>query len=78
MADFALFVAVQVQTYVAQLEQKLSSDERGQGMVEYGLILALVAAASVLVLATMGGDLKTKFTSISTCISGASTTACAG
>jgi pilus assembly protein Flp/PilA len=70
MADFALFVAVQVQSYVAHLEQKLNSDERGQGMVEYGLILALIAAASVAILHTMGTGLSNKFTTISTCVSG--------
>ena len=76
MADFALFVAVQVQTYVAQLEQKLNSDERGQGMVEYGLILALVAAVAAVTLKTLGSGLGDKFTSITTCIAGTATNAC--
>lgn len=41
-------------------------NEKGQGMVEYGLILALVAVAVVGLLTTMGTDIGAKFTEIST------------
>lgn len=41
-------------------------NEKGQGMVEYGLILALVAVAVIVVLGTMGNDLNTMFTNVST------------
>lgn len=43
----------------------LASEESGQGMVEYGLILALVSVAVVIVLGTMGGQLKAIFENIS-------------
>lgn len=36
--------------------------ERGQGMVEYGLILALISVVVIGVLTTMGGNLNTMFT----------------
>ena len=36
----------------------LVSEESGQGMVEYGLILSLVAIAVVVVLGTMGTKLN--------------------
>jgi Flp pilus assembly pilin Flp len=38
--------------------------ELGQTMVEYGLILALVAAVAVVTLALLGPDLKNIFTSV--------------
>lgn len=40
------------------------NDEQGQGMVEYGLILALVALGCIALLKGMGESLVTKFTSI--------------
>jgi len=40
------------------------NEEEGQGMVEYGLILALVALGCIALLKGMGEDLVTKFTSI--------------
>lgn len=43
----------------------LASEESGQGMVEYGLILALVSIAVVIVLGTMGGQLKAIFENVS-------------
>lgn len=36
-------------------------DERGQGLVEYGLIIALVAVAAILVLIFLGGAISEKF-----------------
>jgi pilus assembly protein Flp/PilA len=45
--------------------KKLWKDERGQGMAEYGLIIALVAIVVIIALTTMGGKLKTKFDKIS-------------
>lgn len=40
-------------------------NEKGQGMVEYGLILALIAVVVIGVMTTMGTDLKAMFTSVS-------------
>ncbi|WP_024822038.1 Flp family type IVb pilin [Aminobacterium mobile] len=36
-------------------------DEEGQGMVEYGLIIALVSLAVILILGALGGSLKQLF-----------------
>jgi pilus assembly protein Flp/PilA len=34
-------------------------DEEGQGLAEYGLILALIAVACIVALRTLGGDIST-------------------
>jgi len=39
----------------------LMKDERGQGMAEYGLIIALVAIVVIVALTTLGTKLKAKF-----------------
>ena len=41
-------------------------EEDGQGMVEYGLIIALIAVVVMGVLVTLGTDLKGKFQAIVT------------
>ena len=47
-----------------KLKQMFMAEE-GQGMVEYGLILALVAVVVIVILTTMGGQLKSIFTNVS-------------
>lgn len=44
--------------------RNLFSSEEGQGMAEYGLILALVAVAAIAALTAMGGGLGDIFTGI--------------
>ncbi|HHW15701.1 MAG TPA: Flp family type IVb pilin [Firmicutes bacterium] len=44
--------------------KRLFQEEAGQGMVEYGLIIALVAIAVIVVLQLMGGSLNKTFTNI--------------
>lgn len=41
-----------------------ASEESGQGMVEYALIIALVAIVVIGVLTTLGGTLQDTFTGI--------------
>jgi pilus assembly protein Flp/PilA len=48
---------------LAELVERLRR-EHGQGMVEYGLILVLVAIAVVVALTSVGGQLKTVFNTI--------------
>jgi len=45
--------------------KKLWTEERGQGMTEYGLILALLVIGVIAILATMGGKLIDKFNEVS-------------
>lgn len=44
--------------------KNLFEDESGQGMVEYGLILALVAVVVIVALTFMGDQIKDIFQSI--------------
>ncbi|TLN00091.1 Flp family type IVb pilin [bacterium] len=44
--------------------KKLWGEEKGQGMTEYGLILALIVIAVIAVLTLMGGKLKNTFTEV--------------
>jgi pilus assembly protein Flp/PilA len=46
-------------------------DEEGQGMVEYGLILALIAIAVIAILGTMGDNIRALFQRTSDTMEGA-------
>ena len=62
--------------YINKLIEKLKKDEKGQGMVEYALIIAFVAAIAIFVL---NGQLKTSvngaFTGASSAVTDATTEA---
>ena len=53
---------VSLQNFVSQ---PLHRDERGATAVEYGLMVALIAAVIVGVVTTLGGKLGTLFTTVS-------------
>lgn len=44
-----------------QMINKFLKDEKGQGMTEYGLIIALVAIAIIVALTAMSGKLSAVF-----------------
>ena len=44
--------------------QQVLKNEKGQGMVEYGLILALIAVVVIGVMTTMGTNLQAMFTNV--------------
>lgn len=48
--------------------RNLISEEEGQGMVEYALILALVSVVAIATLTTMGGNVNTVFTNATTAL----------
>ncbi len=50
---------------IVWVQAKLS-DDRGQGMVEYGLIIALIAVVLIGALTLLGGGLGNVFKSITT------------
>lgn len=43
----------------------LVEEESGQGMVEYGLILALISVAAILTMTTLGNNINAMFTKVS-------------
>jgi pilus assembly protein Flp/PilA len=45
-------------TYVSALIQSFRSDEEGQGLAEYGLILSLIAIVAIIALIVIGGQLS--------------------
>ncbi len=47
----------------------LNDDEKGQGMVEYGIMIAVVALVVLLGLALLGTNLNTAFSSLATWVS---------
>ena len=50
-------------TYINSLVQKLKASEKGQGMVEYALIIAFVAAIAIFALSDggLGGAVSSAF-----------------
>jgi len=55
---------VSMMAFVAGVKDRLSS-EKGATAVEYGLLVALIAAVIVVIVATLGGQINTAFTTIS-------------
>lgn len=48
-----------------EMVTSILQNEKGQGMVEYGLILALIAVVVIGIMTTMGTNLTTLYTTIS-------------
>lgn len=44
--------------------KRLCAEEQGQGMAEYGLILALVAVVVIIALTSIGTGIKAKFEAV--------------
>jgi pilus assembly protein Flp/PilA len=51
---------------------KFFKDECGASMVEYGLLVALIAVVCILAVTTLGTSLSTKFQDVSTSVNAAS------
>ncbi|MGA3184227.1 MAG: Flp family type IVb pilin [Candidatus Dormibacteria bacterium] len=52
------------------MDRGLSRREEGQGMVEYALILTLVAVVVLLILTTVGKQVKDVFSNVNSSLSG--------
>lgn len=46
--------------------KKFFNDESGATMVEYAILVALIAVAAIAIIAVLGGQINTAFTSVST------------
>lgn len=58
-----------------KLLRNLWNDETGATAIEYGLIAALVSVAAIAALTAMGGSLRDMFTTVSTELQNATTSA---
>ncbi|MGX1100175.1 Flp family type IVb pilin [Amorphus sp. MBR-141] len=52
---------------------RFSSDETGGGLVEYALIVALIALGSITAMTTLGGNINSKFADIGTTLTSVNT-----
>jgi pilus assembly protein Flp/PilA len=50
------------------LESKFAADERGASMVEYGLLLALIAVIAIVAVKALGGSVSTKFSEVTSAV----------
>lgn len=41
-----------------------AGDEKGQGMIEYGLLIALISIAAIVIITGIGGGLVSNFTTV--------------
>ncbi|GAA0205105.1 MULTISPECIES: Flp family type IVb pilin [unclassified Aeromicrobium] len=57
-----------VLAFVAGLKDR--RDEKGATAVEYGLLVALIAAVLIVVIGFLGGDVRDAFTGVETAIDG--------
>ena len=57
--------------YLALAGLELKKREEGQALVEYALILALIAVVSIAALTTLGGNVATQLGNIASAIGGA-------
>lgn len=56
------------------LVKRLWKEEEGQGMVEYGLIIALISVVAIALLTDIGTNLQTKFQSVKDALTSSSPT----
>jgi pilus assembly protein Flp/PilA len=64
-----------INEFVTRLMAKFQEvkEEAGQTLVEYGLIVALLSIAAIVILSTLGGDIVNVFTTVSTKLQDAQT-----
>ena len=56
---------------VSYLQARFAKNERGAALVEYALLLALIAVVCIVALTTLGGQASSKFTDVGNSISAA-------
>ena len=65
--DIFTKLVISGQTWVTRLRER----QEGQALVEYALILALIAVVSIAALTTLGGNVATQLGNIASAIGGA-------
>ncbi|MFC8597921.1 MULTISPECIES: Flp family type IVb pilin [unclassified Isoptericola] len=74
MNRVAAFITTSLHVFTDRLQDR-SQDERGATAVEYGLLVGLIAVVIIAVVAALGGQLNTLFTSVLTKLGGTVPTA---
>ena len=64
----------QVRAMIGTFAHRVVRNERGASMVEYALLLALIAVACITAVSLLGNQASDKFTDVGDKISGAGTT----
>ncbi|MDQ0031011.1 Flp family type IVb pilin [Arthrobacter bambusae] len=59
---------INVIAFVAGVKDRLTSSEKGATAVEYGMLVALIAAVIVTVVGLLGGKINTAFTAINSAL----------
>ena len=54
----------QFRILVSYIQARLNTDERGAALVEYALLVALIAVVCIIALTTLGGGIRDKFTEV--------------
>ncbi len=66
-----MFITTQARLIAQYIANRVTKDERGASMVEYALLLALIAVVCIAAVKTLGSSAAAKFSDVSTNVSGA-------
>lgn len=72
MKDKLLMLSIKLRTKFDSVREALN-DENGQDLVEYALVVALIAFGAVAAMKGLSGDINTAFSNISTALQGNTT-----
>jgi pilus assembly protein Flp/PilA len=75
MTELFLNAFFAVRGYHSNLLERART-ERGASMVEYALLVGLIAVVAVVAVAALGGGIKGLFNSANTCVGGLNSTSC--
>jgi pilus assembly protein Flp/PilA len=75
MAEIFINAFVAVRGLHATLLERAQT-ERGASMVEYALLVGLIAVVAVVAVAALGGGISSLFSSANTCVGGLNGTSC--
>jgi len=59
-----------LQTYVLQLINRFRKEEEGAALVEYGMLVGLIAVICVVAVTTLGTEVSTAFSNIASALAG--------